>query len=148
MVKVNPVRKLERGIRPRPRNIKFETPIPAQRVRLSNGVNKFGWLIAFKLKPGLTSLERTVFFRHLYGYLDYSQYGKYRYRRKGYFSTIPYVRLGRAVFIIRLQDGKPILKILKAKAYVYCRKVCLTSTDRQVLFGKKRARRSNGRSSG
>jgi len=100
--------------------------------------NVFGWLIAFKLRKGLTARQRTAFFRTLYGYADYSQYGKYRYDRLGSLDKrkIRYYSPIRGVVIIREKDLPRVRPIFRGKALVYIWKVVLTVSDLK-MFGAK-----------
>ena len=97
-----------------------------------------GILLAFSLKPRLRPRERTRFFRRLYGYVDRSQFGRYRYEREGLLSRIPHVRMIRGVLIIREEDLEAVHKFLRSVAEVQTRRVVLTREDKRQLLGKVR----------
>ena len=82
-----------------------------------------GILLAFSLKPRLRPRDRTRFFRRLYGYVDRSQFGRYRYEREGLLSSIPHVRMIRGVLIIREDDLEAVQKFRGAVAEVQTRRV-------------------------
>jgi hypothetical protein len=52
--------------------------------------------------------------RQLFGHTEYSNNAKYTYERKGILSDVPYVKLARAVLIIRNQDAKNVEKVIKS----------------------------------
>jgi hypothetical protein len=97
-----------------------------------------GILLAFRLKARLRPRDKTRFFRQLYGYVDRSQFGRYRYEREGFLSNIPHVRMIRAVLIIREEDLEAVEKFLVSVADVQTRRVVLTKEDKRQLLGKVR----------
>ena len=63
--------------------------------------------------------QKTKLQQTLYGYIDHSNGGRYKYQRKGLLSKYPSIKLNRGVFIIRTKDKNKILPILKKnKAYL------------------------------
>ena len=96
-----------------------------------------GILVAFRVKSKLRPRERTRLFRQLYGYVDRSQYGQYRYERGGLLSRIPHVRLIRGAMILREQDLRAVQEFLSPRAEVQMRRVYLTHEDRAQLGSKK-----------
>lgn len=92
-----------------------------------------GWLIAYSTKPGLSSTERSLLQQRLHSHINYSQFGKYRYRRKGLLDEIPNVRLIRGAFIVRDNDYRRICKALEEYAVVHARRVILTKKDKRQL---------------
>ena len=98
---------------------------------------RMGILLAFRLKPNLRPGERTRLFRQLYGYVDRSQYGQYRYERGGLLSEIPHVRLVRGAMILREQDHRAVQEFLVSVAEVHARRVVLTPEDQAQLGAKK-----------
>lgn len=50
-----------------------------------------GKIIIFKLKAAHARRERARFYRMFYGYVDRSNHGRYRYRRKGVLNGIPHI---------------------------------------------------------
>lgn len=95
-----------------------------------------GWLIAYSTKQGLSSTERSLLQQRLHTHINYSQFGKYRYYRKGLLDEIPNSPLIRGVFIIRDEDYRRVCKVLKDYAVVHARRIILTKKDRQKLYPK------------
>ncbi len=52
--------------------------------------------------------------RQLFGHTEYSNNAKYTYERKGILSDIPYIKLARAVLIVRNQDVVRVEKVIKS----------------------------------
>jgi len=69
-------------------------------------------LISYNLKNANIN-QKTTLQQALYGYIDHSNGGRYKYQRKGLLSKYPSIKLNRGVFIIRVKDKKDILPILK-----------------------------------
>lgn len=92
-----------------------------------------GWLITYSTKPGLSSTERSLLQQRLHTHINYSQFGKYRYRRKGLLDEILNVRLIRGAFIVRDDDYGRICKVLEEYAVVHARRVILTKKDKRQL---------------
>lgn len=57
--------------------------------------------------------ERVKFQRLLYGYTDYSRYGKYKYKRNGLLSKIPHINPTQSCIIIRKKDANKVKKLFK-----------------------------------
>lgn len=97
-----------------------------------------GILISFKLSPKLEKPIRAKFFRDFYGYQDKSQFGRYHYHRDGFLkkTQIPYIKLNRAVMIIRPKDKYRVISFLKPFGRVTAREVVLSRKDKQKLFLK------------
>jgi len=95
-----------------------------------------GWLIAYSTKSGLSSTDRSLLQQRLHTHINYSQYGKYRYRRKGLLDEIPHSSLIRGVFIIRDEDYRRVCKVLKEYAVIHARRIILTKKDKQKLYPK------------
>jgi hypothetical protein len=100
------------------------------------GEPQMGILLAFRLKPRLRPRDKTRLFQRLYGYVDRSQFGRYRYERGGLLSAIPHVRLIRAAFILREEDLQALKEFLGPLAEVHTRRVVLTQQDQRHLFVK------------
>ncbi len=66
-----------------------------------------GILINFEIKR-----EKRNLWRELYGYKDYSYYGKHIYKRKGILSNISYIEKDSGV-IVKTQDSEKIKNFLK-----------------------------------
>ena len=69
-------------------------------------------LVSYDLKQANIN-QKTTLQQTLYGYLDYSNGGRYKYQRKGLLEQYPSIKLNRGVFIINLKDKGRILHILK-----------------------------------
>ena len=52
--------------------------------------------------------------RLLFGYTEYSNNAQYTYKRKGVLSEVPYIKLARAVVIVRSKDASAIEKVIKS----------------------------------
>ncbi|MEO0093492.1 MAG: hypothetical protein ABIK93_00410 [candidate division WOR-3 bacterium] len=76
-------------------------------------------LVAFKMKSNLTPTQAIKIRRKLYGYTDFSQFGKYRYSRAGILAQIPHQRILPGVILIEQKDLDKILKVLKGKAKLW-----------------------------
>lgn len=71
-----------------------------------------GKLICYTLGK-ISSTLRNKFKRELLGYKDYSNMGKYNYKREGILSKIPNYRPIRSVIIIKEQDKNTVISLLK-----------------------------------
>jgi len=69
-------------------------------------------LVSYDLKNANIN-QRTNLHQTLYDYTDYSNGGRYKYRRKGLLSKYPSIKLNRSVFIISIKDKNNILPVLK-----------------------------------
>ena len=79
-----------------------------------------------KLDPA----KRTEFKRELFGYKDYSNRGKYRYKRKGLLDKIQHIKPIRSVIIIMKKDEKKLNELLdKYDAHYSTYLVELTKKD-------------------
>ena len=69
-------------------------------------------LVSYNLKNSNIN-QKTNLQQVLYGYVDHSNGGRYKYQRKGLLSKYPSIKLNRGVFIISIKDIDSILPILK-----------------------------------
>lgn len=69
-------------------------------------------LISYNLKKASIN-QKTTIQQSLYGYTDYSNGGRYKYKRQGLLDKIGSIKINRGVFIINLKDKTKILPILK-----------------------------------
>ena len=70
-------------------------------------------MIKYRLKGRKNALELT---RQIYGYIDSSNNGQYKYKRKGILSDIKYDKIANGVFWINPKDEKEVTKrLLKLK---------------------------------
>ena len=95
-----------------------------------------GWLIAYATKSGLSSTDRSLLQQRLHTHINYSQFGKYSYRRKGLLDKIPHIPLIRGVFIIREEDYRRVCSVLKDYAVIHAYRVILTKKDIQRLYAR------------
>jgi hypothetical protein len=99
------------------------------------------WLIAYSMKPGLSARERSLLQQRLHTHVNYSNYGKYRYQRKGLLDEIPRVSLIRGVFIVREEDYGKVREALEGYAVIHARRVIVTAEDRRQLgLGSEKAK--------
>lgn len=96
-------------------------------------LNKLGCLIAFRFKKRLKANARVRFCQKLYGYLDHSQYGRYRYQRAGFLKGVPYISPIRGLLIIKREHQKRVLSFLKDKVELYVREIILKPEDFKIL---------------
>ena len=91
---------------------------------------KTATLICYSLGPNRSQAERNKFRKMLWGYIDHSNRGKYKYNRKGIMSNIPHIKLAKAVFIVKHEDAKRIIKLMKKfNAIYHTRTAILTKED-------------------
>jgi len=104
----------------------------------ANKVKDVGVLISFKLSLQLKKPARAKFFRDFYGYQDKSQFGRYFYQREGFLQKelIPYIKLNRAVMIVRSRDKQRVMSFLKKRGNIVTRRVILSKEDKRELFLK------------
>lgn len=57
--------------------------------------------------------------RRLFGYLEYSNNSKYKYRRKGILKSIPHIKVAKSVIIVKETDLPKLVKNLKCKYKSY-----------------------------
>ena len=67
-------------------------------------------IIAYSLENVKTPLKIT---RKIYGYTEYSNYSKYKYKREGILSNIKYEKLFRACIMIDDKDADEIIEEFK-----------------------------------
>ncbi len=92
---------------------------------------EFGLLVAFKLNKKLSVAQKSAFLRKIRGYVDHSQYGRYRYRRLGVLAKmgIPYYSPMRGLLVIKERDFSRIKRFFSGKVEVYVWRVILTRQD-------------------
>lgn len=76
-------------------------------------------LLVFKPKKHLSQAEKTEIRRKLYGFTDFSSFGRYRYSREGLLAKIPHQRVMPGVILVGKKDYKKVLALLRGKASVY-----------------------------
>lgn len=76
--------------------------------------------------------------RALHGYTDYSNHGKYRYKREGLLNKIPYYKVFSGVFILKENDSDKFIELLKRyDVEYYAGPIESTSTTTEVLAETK-----------
>ena len=78
-------------------------------------------LVCYRL-GNISPVKRTNLHRELYGYTDNSNYGKYRYHRKGLLENIKHKKVLDCAIITDERNSKSLIKILrkyKAKISVF-----------------------------
>lgn len=81
------------------------------------------YIIIFKMKGEVSELERTKLRRMLYGWIDYSQHGKYRYEREGILGDTYHYRVLPGVIITTEEGVKRVRDLLKGKATMWTGKI-------------------------
>lgn len=78
--------------------------------------------------------KRVEFFRKLYGYTEYSYFSKYKYKRTGLLSEIPYLKPTESTIIVKQGDAAAIrVFFLKSKAEFTEHLVILSSDEAKTL---------------
>ena len=86
-----------------------------------------GVIIIYKAEGKKSSVQLS---RALNGYKDYSNKGKYFYKRKGLLKKIPYIKLIRGVFIVRKENTEEFISLLERYKIIYhIREIILTQQD-------------------
>jgi len=78
-------------------------------------------LIVYELS-NLNQYHKVLVNRALFGYIDNSNKGTYRYERKGILDKIQHIRLLKGAIIVKTKDQNKVLFILKKyniKPYVF-----------------------------
>jgi hypothetical protein len=93
-----------------------------------------GMIIIFRLKAEHTRRERARFYREFYGYVDRSNHGRYRYRRKGVLSGIPHIMPARSVIVLHRKDSEQVIEFLENHgADVFARDIRLLGKDLEKM---------------
>ena len=61
----------------------------------------------------LEQIDKVLVKRLLFGYTEYSNNSKYKYKREGILKEIPHFKLTKAVIIVGIRDASKITKILR-----------------------------------
>jgi hypothetical protein len=73
-----------------------------------------GVIITFDISPRKVPRKKIVeLHRKLYGYKDYSQHGKYEYKRPGLLNRIPHLNPNRSVIVVKKEDANKVVELLK-----------------------------------
>ncbi len=94
-----------------------------------------GILIAYDIDTEkLKRSEIIKFHRKLYGYTDYSQFGKYKYHREGLLDKIPHFTPSKSVIVTKKGYEKEIVKFIKKfTSKIFVREIKLTKEDLRRL---------------
>src|SRR3989338_1914070 len=91
-------------------------------------------LISYSLKKETTLKEKEQFRRQFLGYKDKSNNGKYEYRRPGFLRDIPHLKPAKSLIIVRNNDEKKTLSVLKKFGVQYLTwRILLNKQDCQKL---------------
>ncbi len=84
-------------------------------------------IITFDISSKGVSRKKIVeLHRKLYGYKDYSQYGKYEYERHGLLSNIPHINPNQSVIVVRKKDADKVINLIeKYTNKIFAREVTL-----------------------
>jgi hypothetical protein len=69
-------------------------------------------LVSYDLKKANIN-QKTTLHQTLYGYVDHSNSGRYKYERNGLLKKYPSIKINRGVFIIDIKNKSKILPLLK-----------------------------------
>ena len=98
---------------------------------------KTGTLILFQLprsEKKITMAKACKLYRKLYGYNNYSCYGRYRTRVKGLLDEIKAIRVFKSAIIVKNEDAGKVLALLQEfDAEVFTRKVILSKAEIEQL---------------
>lgn len=91
----------------------------------------FTWDISIK-----SGKLKTKIHRELYGYTDYSQFGKYKYQRSGILTNIRHLNPTQSCIIVEEHNAQKIREFFnKYKVKFDERKVLLTDSESRKLSG-------------
>jgi len=69
-------------------------------------------LVSYDLKKANIN-QKTILHQTLYGYIDHSNSGRYKYEREGLLKKYPSIKINRGVFIIDIKNKGKILPLLR-----------------------------------
>lgn len=75
-------------------------------------------LISYDL-TNLIQWKKVAVNRKLFGYIEYSNNSKYKYKRKGILEYIPHIKVAKSVIIVREANFPQLIKNLKCKYKSY-----------------------------
>ena len=96
----------------------------------------YGYIVVFHWLKECTHSERVEYSRGIYGYIEHSQYSKYKYKREGILSKLPYIRLKPGVIILNKEGKDKLSSYLRGKADIFIRRLILTEEDKNKLKGE------------
>ena len=98
---------------------------------------KTATLILFQLprtKNKISMAKACKLYRKLYGYNNYSYYGRYRTRVKGLLDEIGAIRVFKSAIIVRNEDAYKVITLLKEYgAEIFTKKVILNKNEIEKL---------------
>ncbi len=98
-----------------------------------------GTLIVFRverLSEGVTPASYSRFYRKLYGYNNYSHYGRYHSRIPGFLDGIRHIKYDNGVIVVDTQNSKKVIRFLRSnKAKVHSWSVDLSEREEDILRG-------------
>lgn len=82
----------------------------------------------------LDNAKVTKFHRRLYGYTDYSRFGKYKYHREGLLDKVPHFNPSRSAIVTRKRYVREIVNFIrKFTSKVFVREIVLAKEDLRRL---------------
>src|SRR3989338_3997930 len=95
---------------------------------------KIGTLVIYSFRKSVKRELREKLRREFLGYNDKSNFGKYDYKRHGLLSRLPHVKLGKSLVIIKNEDKRKVVKILKKYNVTYTvRNILLNKSDSKAI---------------
>ena len=98
-----------------------------------------GILIVFGVernRKGVSAASYSRFYRKLYGYNNYSHYGRYHSRVPGFLDGIRHIKYDNGVIVVDTEDSKKVIRFLRSnKAKVHSWSVDLSEREEDILNG-------------
>ena len=98
-----------------------------------------GTLIVFRVErtsEGITAASYSRFYRKLYGYNNYSHYGRYHSRIPGFLDGIRYIKYDNGVIVVDSGNSNKVIRFLRSnKAKVHSWSVDLSKRETDILKG-------------
>ncbi|MGC8562322.1 MAG: hypothetical protein ACP5NO_03890 [Thermoplasmata archaeon] len=98
-----------------------------------------GTLIVFRVErssEGVTAASYSRFYRKLYGYNNYSHYGRYHSRIPGFLDGIRHIKYANGVIAVDTKNSNKVIRFLRSnKAKVHSWSVDLSKKEEDILNG-------------
>jgi len=75
-------------------------------------------LISYDLSK-LPQWKKVEINRKLFGYTEFSNHSKYKYKREGILKNIPHIKIAKSVLIVKKTDSRKVIKNLRCKYKSY-----------------------------
>lgn len=69
-------------------------------------------ILKYNLK-GVSVNKKTLIHRDLYGYIDHSNKGSYKYERRGILEGLKYTKIGNGVILLDTKDVSQLIPLFK-----------------------------------